>query len=163
MFAIPQFNPMTNAPNNAVHGQFSAGVNASGTFVVPDGVYTIWLTMAGGAGSTRESSVPTAGNAGATTSFGAYSANGGGGGPSDNSVGSGGSTSGVGGRSGRLNLSLGFAGGGANLNAGGAGYFVGNPIQVVPGMTFKYSVGAAGSASGADSYVGQDGILIVEW
>src|SRR6266513_4014284 len=58
MYAIPANNPHINAPNNVVHGIWVARpvfilsdtTPLVGTFSVPDGVYTIWVTMCGSGG-----------------------------------------------------------------------------------------------------------------
>lgn len=60
MWNIPALNPMTNAPNNTVHGyarisrpsNVTAQIAYAAQFSVPDGVYRLLVTAIGGGAST---------------------------------------------------------------------------------------------------------------
>ena len=185
MFGIPQNNTLTNAPNNVVHGLFSyvgfnnpAVADVEHLFTVPDGVYTIWVTMIG------------AGNCGAQPTADTYF------GPSNNpyfksagqvagtvaGVAASGqfSTLGRNGQSGYTNGTVTrggtgpFGGGGDdnNVNAnfqcygsggnglGAAAWFYRAPLAVVPGMVIPYFV--SGISVGSNPQ-GGPGLLVVEW
>jgi hypothetical protein len=171
VFSIPQHNTLTNAPNNATHGVWAlrgAGSLAAAPppqiFYVPDGVYTVWVSMCGGGGS------PGGSDGGATTFGNALTATGGSaavtpaGTPNGqnghtNSIG--GSTPfGFGGIEGGPGKGWGSGGAtGAGSGAASGGWYMRHAVTVTPGMSFLCTVGAGGTG-GQD---GASGLIIVEW
>lgn len=186
MYPIPTVDPNTKAPPNQTHGiwkwpqPFTGGTPTAPPetdFIVPDGVYTLWVTLVGPGGSNNSTGTPPTTGASSTFGDGASQlvATGGGGGdgvvPTLGAVGvpngqpatviAAGSLGG----SGILGMgaivaaqSYGF-GSGVGYGASGGWYYK-EPISVVPGQRFRVSVGGV---SAGNNGTGSRGCCIVEW
>lgn len=185
MLPIPSNSPLTNAPNNVVHGVFSyVGFNNSSVadtehlFPVPDGVYIIWVTMTGagncGANATADtyfgpSANPyfkSAGQAAGTVAgvaaagqFASLGRNGQSGYTNGTVVRGGTGPFGGGGDDNNVNVNNSSYGSGGNGLGAGA-WFYRAPLAVVPGMVIPYFI--AGPTVGANPQ-GGPGLLVVEW
>lgn len=182
MHGIPAQDPMLNAPPNRVHGIWtlkgtagSATAPSAAPFVVPDGVYTIWATICAGGGGTNAGSVgPTGGTTSLSSGSTLLSATGGSGFdnggaavgatggtpngfPSGGSV-AGGSPFGLGVYSSSVQPAVGW--GSANGFGGGGGWYIQEPIAVVPGQVILVTVGGGGVGN-ANS--GVAGLATIEW
>ena len=64
MFEIPQYSRLLNCPNNVVHGRLNIPASTVPfDFVVPDGVYIMWVSLFGSGGSSDSVPKPGAGGA----------------------------------------------------------------------------------------------------
>ena len=178
---------VTNSITNAYTGQSGQLFTSSGTFSVPTGVTKVKVTLCGGGGGGQV--LGAGGNnyvsgGGGTSTFSTISATGGSGsnsGVHSNGSGSGGSFNattpvviGLAGYSGSPPLGDGFGGYGVYADSGdrtwqlaggnGGGSF--GWLTVSSGGSVSVTVGAAGSASSAEGYAGDNGVagaVLIEW
>jgi len=146
---------VANAPSYANN----ITINASGTWVVPGGVYEARMTViggggGGGGGGSTGATGSTGGSASVTGTAGTLTANGGAGG---GGVGGAGGVGGTG-TGGTTNITGGSGGAGAPASfaggGGGGGGFTQKIMAVVPGDTYTITINAAGAggvASGTSS------------